>query len=98
VYARNLRLRLMGEHLDLAGEQIDDLIDPADAVRVIEKSADALDGWYAGGKVGERPPGRLRRHRPERLNALSRLWAQPVYRLIYDPDGRPLRKRMRRAW
>jgi hypothetical protein len=32
------------------------------------------------------------------LNALARLWAQPVYRLIYDPDGRPLRKRMRRAW
>jgi phosphatidylserine/phosphatidylglycerophosphate/cardiolipin synthase-like enzyme len=98
VYARNLRLRLMAEHLDLAGEQVGDLVDPADAVRVIEESADALDGWYAGGKVGERPPGRLRRHRPERLNALARLWAQPVYRLIYDPDGRPLRKRMRRAW
>jgi hypothetical protein len=67
-------------------------------VRVIEESADALDGWYAGGKVGERPTGRLRRHHPARLNALARLWAQPVYRLIYDPDGRPLRKRMRRAW
>ena len=96
VYARALRLRLMAEHLDHPDP--DALVDPAEAVRIIEESADALDGWYAGGRVGKRPTGRLRRHRPERLNALARLWAQPVYRLIYDPDGRPLRKRMRRAW
>ena len=96
VYARDLRLRLMAEHLDHPDP--DALVDPAEAVRAIEESADALDGWYAGGRVGKRPTGRLRRHRPERLNALARLWAQPVYRLIYDPDGRPLRKRMRRAW
>jgi phosphatidylserine/phosphatidylglycerophosphate/cardiolipin synthase-like enzyme len=96
VYARDLRLRLMAEHLDLP--TTDDIVDPDDAVRVIEKSADTLDGWYADGKAGERPPGRLRRHHPERLHPLARLWAQPVYRLIYDPDGRPPRKRMRRAW
>jgi phosphatidylserine/phosphatidylglycerophosphate/cardiolipin synthase-like enzyme len=108
VYARDLRLRLMSEHLDRlpdasTGKPADgvdgaDLVDPDDAVRAIEAAADALDGWYAGGQVGERPPGRLRRHRPERLHVLARLWAAPVYRLIYDPDGRPLRKRMRRAW
>jgi phosphatidylserine/phosphatidylglycerophosphate/cardiolipin synthase-like enzyme len=95
-YARELRLALMAEHLDLTST--DGLVDPEDAVRAIERAADALDAWYAGGQVGERPPGRLRRHRPERLHVLSQLWARPVYRLIYDPDGRPLRKRMRRAW
>jgi phosphatidylserine/phosphatidylglycerophosphate/cardiolipin synthase-like enzyme len=96
VYARNLRLRLMSEHLDKTGE--DDLVDPVEAVREIEAAADALDAWYDDGQVGERPPGRLRRHRPERLHFFSRLWATPVYRFIYDPDGRPLRKRLSRAW
>jgi hypothetical protein len=86
----------MAEHLDR--DATDDLVDPAGAVRAIEEAADALDGWYAGGQVGERPRGRLRRHRPDRLHVFSQLWARPVYRLIYDPDGRPLRKRMRRAW
>jgi phosphatidylserine/phosphatidylglycerophosphate/cardiolipin synthase-like enzyme len=96
VYARDLRLRLMREHLDLAGDE--SLIDPDDAVKKIEATADALDAWYAGGQVGERPPGRLRRHHPQKLGPLSRLWATPVYKIVYDPDGRPWRKRMRRAW
>ena len=96
VYARDLRLRLMREHLDLDGDE--SLIDPDDAVKKIEATADALDAWYAGGRVGERPPGRLRRHHPQKLGPLSRLWATPVYKIVYDPDGRPWRKRMRRAW
>jgi hypothetical protein len=86
----------MAEHLDR--DVTGGLVDPDHAVRAIEEAADALDAWYAGGQVGERPAGRLRRHRPGRLHVLAQLWARPVYRLIYDPDGRPLRKRMRRAW
>jgi hypothetical protein len=27
--------------------------------------------------------------------AAQRLWAAPLYRLVYDPDGRPLRDRVR---
>jgi phosphatidylserine/phosphatidylglycerophosphate/cardiolipin synthase-like enzyme len=96
VYARELRLRLMAEHTDR--DATGDLVDPADAVRAMEESADRLDGWYAGGRVGERPPGRLRHHRPERLPWWTRLWAVPVYRTIYDPDGRRLRGRLRREW
>jgi len=96
VYARELRLRLMAEHLDR--DSTGGLVDPDGAVRAVEEAADRLDGWYAAGQKGPRPPGRLRQHRPERLGLLSELWARPVYRLIYDPDGRPLRKRMRRAW
>jgi phosphatidylserine/phosphatidylglycerophosphate/cardiolipin synthase-like enzyme len=101
VYARDLRLRLLREHLDRPDDSTgphDDLLDPDDAVRAIEASADTLDAWYAGGRDGPRPPGRLRRHRPERLNLLSRLWAVPVYRVVYDPDGRPYRLKARRGW
>jgi phosphatidylserine/phosphatidylglycerophosphate/cardiolipin synthase-like enzyme len=96
VYARTLRLRLMAEHLDR--EATDDLIDPAGAVRAVDAAADALEEWYAGGRVGQRPPGRLRHHRPRRLPWWTRLWAIPVYRAVYDPDGRPWRQRLRRKW
>ena len=58
-------------------------------------AADALQRWYDDGRVGARPPGRLRPHRPERLPWYTRLWALPAYRLVYDPDGRPLRARLR---
>jgi phosphatidylserine/phosphatidylglycerophosphate/cardiolipin synthase-like enzyme len=99
-FARDLRLRLWREHLDRAvdGSEDADLLDPASAVKVISASADALEAWHAGGRAGPRPPGRLRPHRPERLNLLTRLWAIPTYRLIYDPDGRPWRLRWRGTW
>jgi phosphatidylserine/phosphatidylglycerophosphate/cardiolipin synthase-like enzyme len=96
VYARNLRLSLMREHLDKTDDQ--DLVDPVRAAEEIDAVAGALDDWYDGGQVGERPPGRLRRHRPERLGPLTRAWAVPAYRLIYDPDGRPRRLRRRQRW
>jgi phosphatidylserine/phosphatidylglycerophosphate/cardiolipin synthase-like enzyme len=98
LFARDLRLRLMREHLDRApdGSEDDGLIDPATAVRAITASADALDAWHASGCRGPRPPGRLRPHRPERLGLVTRLWAGPAYRMIYDPDGRSYRDRLRR--
>ncbi len=97
-FARDLRLRLMREHLDRAPDGSDDdgLIDPETAVRAITASADALDAWHASGCRGPRPPGRLRPHRPERLGLVTRLWAGPAYRMIYDPDGRSYRDRLRR--
>ncbi|CAN5521609.1 phospholipase D-like domain-containing protein [soil metagenome] len=95
VYARDLRLRLLREHLDRApdGSQDDGLIEPDSLVAAITATADALEAWHQGGRVGTRPPGRLRPHRPERLGLLTRLWATPAYRLLYDPDGRSLRAR-----
>jgi phosphatidylserine/phosphatidylglycerophosphate/cardiolipin synthase-like enzyme len=95
VYARELRLRLLREHLDRAtdGSQDQDLLDPGSAIAALTASADALQAWHDSGRVGPRPPGRLRPHRPERLGMLTRLWAVPAYRLLYDPDGRSLRAR-----
>jgi phosphatidylserine/phosphatidylglycerophosphate/cardiolipin synthase-like enzyme len=99
-FARELRLELAREHLDRApdGSEDADLLDPEDFVAALEASAAVLDAWHAGGRQGPRPPGRLRRHRIERLSLLTRLWATPVYRLLDDPDGRPWRMRLAKGW
>jgi phosphatidylserine/phosphatidylglycerophosphate/cardiolipin synthase-like enzyme len=100
VFARDLRLRLMREHLDRApdGSEDADLLDPAAAVAAVRASAEELAAWHEGGRVGPRPPGRLVPHAPERISRLTRLWAMPAYRLVYDPDGRPWRHRRQRTW
>lgn len=97
-FARDLRLTLAAEHLDRVPGDVADLLDPDRFVRAFESSARALDAWHRGGHRGPRPPGRMRPHRPERLGRLTRLWAVPVYRLVYDPDGRSVRERLRRTW
>ncbi len=98
-FARDLRLRLLREHLDRPADGSEDgnLVDPVTAIRDITATADALDAWYRSGCQGTRPPGRLRPHKPERLGWPTRLWAEPpLYRLIYDPpDGRSYRDRLR---
>jgi phosphatidylserine/phosphatidylglycerophosphate/cardiolipin synthase-like enzyme len=99
-FARDLRLRLMREHLDRAADGSEDggLVDPHSAVQEIVATAEALDAWHASGRSGPRPPGRLRPHKPERLGLLTRLWAEPAYRTIYDPDGRSYRDRLKGRW
>jgi phosphatidylserine/phosphatidylglycerophosphate/cardiolipin synthase-like enzyme len=100
VFARDLRLRLLREHLDRAadGSEDDGLVDSDTVVDVIESSARALEEWYTNGCRGSRPPGRLRPHRPEKLGRVTQLWAAPVYRAIYDPDGRSYRARLKNEW
>lgn len=96
-YARELRLTLSREHLDreppAAPDEPDALCDPARAFRAFAESAAALDAWHAGGCRGHRPPGRLRTYRPPRLSPSAAALSTPVYRLLVDPDGRPLRLR-----
>ena len=88
----------MREHLDRAPGDDGDLIDPTDAVRALSAAADALDAWHDGGRTGPRPPGRLRHHHVEAVPLRTKVWAVPVYRLVYDPDGRSLRDRIQRRW
>jgi hypothetical protein len=95
-FARNVRLRLLREHLDRAEDGSEDagLADPVTAVHEIVASADTLEAWHESGREGQRPPGRLRPHKIERVDPLTRLWAEPAYRMIYDPDGRSYRDRI----
>ena len=97
VFARSLRLTLWQEHLDrpVDGSEDDDLLETRTAFAAMAASAQALDDWYRGGRVGQRPPGRLRRHVPERVRPADKLWAVPASRLLYDPDGRAWRDRVR---
>ena len=70
-------------------EVMADCVDQHGMFDAYAAAADALDAWHAGGQVGPRPPGRLRRLRPRRIGPLARLWARPMARLVHDPDGRP---------
>jgi len=99
-FARDLRLQLAREHLDLAsdGSQDADLLDPGRFVAALERSAAGLQAWHDGGRGGPRPPGRLRPHRAEPLSRPARLWAVPLHRVFDDPDGRPIRLRRARRF
>jgi phosphatidylserine/phosphatidylglycerophosphate/cardiolipin synthase-like enzyme len=98
VFARDLRLELLREHLDRApdGSQDADLLDGATAFAAAGACAAALDAWYDRGCAGPRPPGRLRTHAPERVRRRDKIWAIPLSRLVYDPDGRAVRDRVLR--
>ncbi len=88
-YARELRLMLSREHLDRAEGDDADLIDPESAFAAFAHSASELGVWCASGRTGPRPRGRLRPYRLGKLSRWTRLWAGVLYRLVYDPDGRP---------
>jgi len=87
-YARDLRLTLAAEHLDRA-DVPQDCVDPAGMFAAYAETAAALDEWHAGGQVGERPAGRLRRLEPPRIGRFRRALAAVPYRVVHDPDGRP---------
>ena len=97
-YARDLRLLLWREHLGRAEGDDRDLLDPAEAVETFHASADALERWHSSGGRGERPPGRVRPHPRIRPSRTTRLWAEPFYRIVYDPDGRPAAIRKAGGW
>jgi phosphatidylserine/phosphatidylglycerophosphate/cardiolipin synthase-like enzyme len=89
---RSTRLELWAEHL----ERDDAPVDLAEGFAVLGESADNLDRWYASGRVGPRPVGRLRRHRPAPVKWWATPAAEAFYRIVSDPDGRPLSMRIRR--
>ena len=83
---------------ELGWDEDADLVDPHSAVKAMEAAAQALDAWHDDGRSGPRPSGRLRSHHPERMSRLTRLWATPIYRTVYDPDGRSIPDRGRGRW
>ncbi|GAA0574299.1 phospholipase D-like domain-containing protein [Paractinoplanes ferrugineus] len=95
-FARDLRLALTREHLDRDDDE--GLIDPRSVVREMDATAERLRKWSDEGRHGPRPPGRIFPHRTGKMPWYQRLWALPVYRLAYDPDGRPLRDRRKGTW
>jgi phosphatidylserine/phosphatidylglycerophosphate/cardiolipin synthase-like enzyme len=96
VFARDLRLALMQEHL--GAETVDDLVDPIHAFDVARSAAADLDAWHRTGARGSRPKGRLRAHRLPEIRPLDTWWAHFLYRAIVDPDGRPREMKRRNAY
>ena len=95
VLARETRLRLWCEHLGRDERDNADLVDGVAGIATLRRAAAYLDAWNAGGRTGPRPLGRLRAHRPDPVERWAQLWAEPLHRLLVDPDGRP--KSLRRA-
>lgn len=93
VFARDLRLQLWREHLQLDSD--DALLDPEKAFEAFRRSAEALDAWHLSGQRGLRPPGRVRLHDPGQDARWVEAVARPIYRISLDPDGRP--RRLRKA-
>ncbi len=98
-YARRLRLRLAAEHLgrELPTDATDaeiaavmaDCLTAEGMFAAYADCARRLEDWHGGGRVGERPPGRLRRIPPVEQSSFTKAWARVVYELVHDPDGRP---------
>ncbi|KAB1140063.1 phospholipase [Streptomyces luteolifulvus] len=98
-FARDLRLELSREHLEMDAPRTldapDPLCDPVSAFDAFMAGAAALDSWHNNGRRGPRPPGRLRTYDPPRLSRTTTTLCAPLHRLVVDPDGRPLGLRRR---
>jgi phosphatidylserine/phosphatidylglycerophosphate/cardiolipin synthase-like enzyme len=95
VLARDTRLRLWREHLGREPGDDVDLVEPIAGFAALRAEADALERWHRDGRRGARPRSRLRLHEPGRVRAWAQWWAEPAYRVVVDPDGRPRALRRR---
>jgi phosphatidylserine/phosphatidylglycerophosphate/cardiolipin synthase-like enzyme len=94
-FARGLRVRLAQEHLE-TGPDTD--VAAAEQFRLFAESAARLQAWRAGDRSEPRPAGRLVPMSPRGVRPLTRMLADAAYRVVYDPDGRPLRLRFRHTF
>jgi phosphatidylserine/phosphatidylglycerophosphate/cardiolipin synthase-like enzyme len=91
-WARSVRFELAREHLGDNASQVD-LADPIQTFELFRTTAKDLDSWHSGGSLGARPAGHLRTYSQSKLSWWTRLWAFPIYRFLYDPDGRTFWRR-----
>ncbi|MEO5722847.1 MAG: phospholipase D family protein [Ilumatobacteraceae bacterium] len=94
VLARETRLALWREHIQTS-DVATEIDEGFDQLRIC---ADLLDQWHATGRQASRPPGRLRHHNPQPVSRARQITASLMYRLVNDPDGRPLSLRLRRSF
>jgi phosphatidylserine/phosphatidylglycerophosphate/cardiolipin synthase-like enzyme len=94
-FARGLRERLAQEHLEIGP---DTHVPAAEQFRLFAESAARLEAWRAGDRRDPRPVGRLVPMSPRPVPPLTRMLANAAYRLVYDPDGRPLSLRLRHTF
>ena len=96
-FARELRLSLWAEHL---GRSLDDpdLLDVSRAATLWREAAEQLRRWRETGGEHDRPTSRVREHSVDPVAPGNRRWAAVAYRLIFDPDGRPLKLRLQRRF
>ncbi|MHB8379085.1 MAG: phospholipase D family protein [Acidimicrobiales bacterium] len=96
-FARELRMTLWAEHLGRSSSDAA-LLDLARGAALWRETAVDLDEWRSRAGQRGRPRGRVRTHDVDPVSPGSRRWAEVAYRLIFDPDGRPLRYRLRRRF
>ena len=96
-FARALRLSLWAEHLGRSPED-PELLNLSQSSDLWRTSAKALEDWKSSSDVENRPTSRIRSHVVDPIPLGSRRWAALAYRLIFDPDGRPLKLRLRRGF
>lgn len=95
-FASRLRITLAREHLDHSDySDHGEMRQPLAMYDAFARSAARLDAWHAAGRLGPRPPGRLRTYHIPNLSPWTRLWAGALYRVVFDPDGRPAQLRRR---
>jgi phosphatidylserine/phosphatidylglycerophosphate/cardiolipin synthase-like enzyme len=96
-FARALRLSLWAEHLGRPPED-PELLNLVNSSVLWRKTASELEEWRSNLGKGNRPSGRIRSHVIDPVPLGSQRWADLFYRLIFDPDGRPLKLRLRRRF
>jgi hypothetical protein len=94
-YPRDLRLALVSEHLGRCPGDSGDLVDPESFFHAMAAGAAELQQWHDSSRLAGRPAGMLRPLDSRWSTVDGPAWARLLYRLVYDPDGRP--RRLRRA-
>jgi phosphatidylserine/phosphatidylglycerophosphate/cardiolipin synthase-like enzyme len=92
-YPRDLRLALVAEHLGRRPGDVSDLVDPESFFVAMQHSAAELQQWHDSSRSRDRPAGMLRPLDSQWSSAARPGWARLLYRVVYDPDGRPRRLR-----